>query len=96
MTPRLLEVKPLKGYRLWLRYEDGVEGTVDLSDLVGKGVFALWEDEERFRQVRIGDGGELVWSDDVDLCADALYLQITGKRPEEVFAKLGMLSESHA
>ena len=94
--PRLLEVKPLKGYRLWLRYEDGVEGVVDLSGLVGKGVFALWEDEERFRQVRIGDGGELVWSDEVDLCADALYLQITGKRPEEVFAKLGMLSESHA
>ena len=96
MMPRLLEVKPLKGYRLWLRYEDGVEGVVDLSDLVGKGVFALWKDEERFRQVRIGDGGELVWSDEVDLCADALYLQITGKRPEEVFAKLGMLSESHA
>ncbi len=96
MMPRLLEVKPLKGYRLWLKYEDGVEGIVDLSELVGKGVFALWEDEERFRQVRIGDGGELVWSDEVDLCADALYLQITGKRPEEVFANLGMLSESHA
>ena len=96
MVPRLVEVKPLKGYRLWLRYEDGVEGTVDLSGLVGKGVFALWEDEERFRQVRIGDGGELVWSDEVDLCADALYLQITGKRPKEVFARLGMLSQSHA
>ena len=80
--PRLLEVKPLKGYRLWLKYEDGTEGVVDLSDLVGKGVFALWEDEERFQQVQIGDGGELVWSDEVDVCPDALYLQITGKQPE--------------
>ena len=74
----------------------GVEGIVNLSGLVGKGVFALWEDEERFRQVRIGDGGELVWSEEVDLCVDALYLQITEKRPEEVFSKLGMLSKRHA
>nr|WP_290668606.1 DUF2442 domain-containing protein [Ardenticatena sp.] len=96
MIPRLLEVKPLRGYRLWLTYEDGVKGTVDLSGLVGEGMFVLWEDEERFRQVRIGDGGELVWSDEVDLCADALYLQVTGKQPRDVFAKLRLLSESHA
>ena len=94
--PRLLEVKPLKGYRLWLKYEDGTEGVVDLSDLVGKGVFALWEDEERFQQVQIGDGGELVWSDEVDVCPDALYLQITGKQPEEVFARLKILRQNHA
>lgn len=94
--PRLLEVKPLKGYRLWLKYEDGIEGVVDLSDLVGKGVFALWKNEERFQQVQIGDGGELVWSDEVDVCPDALYLQITGKQPEEVFARLKMLKQNHA
>jgi len=35
--------------------------------------------------VSIGSGGELRWSDEVDLCADALYMQITGKTPEEVF-----------
>jgi len=95
-VPRLLEVKPLAHYRLWLRYEDGVEGVVDLSDLVGKGVFALWKDEDRFREVHIGDGGEVVWNEDVDLCADALYLEVTGKRPEEVFGKLKVLTEIHA
>ncbi len=94
--PRLVEVKALPHYRLWLRYEDGVEGVVDLSYLVGEGVFALWEDEARFAEVRLGDGGELVWDDEVDLCADALYLKLTGKRPEEVFPALKMVTESHA
>ncbi len=94
--PRLLEVKPLQGYRLWLRYDDGVEGVVDLSGLVGKGVFAIWKDEKRFRSVRIGDGGELVWDDGVDLCPDALYMEITGKRPAEVFPNLKILREAHA
>ncbi len=94
--PRLVSVKPLEGYRLWLAYDDGVEGTVDLSKWVGKGVFALWEDERRFRDVRIGDAGELVWDNQVDLCSDALYLMITGKRPEDIFPNLKVVQETHA
>lgn len=31
---RLIEVKPLPNYRLWLRYEDGVEGEIDFSELL--------------------------------------------------------------
>jgi hypothetical protein len=83
-----IEVKPLPGYRLWLRYTDGTSGEVDLSDFVGKGVFALWNDRSAFEQVRIGEHGEVVWSDQVDLCPDALYLQLTGKTPEDVFPNL--------
>ena len=30
-------VKALPGYRLQLKYDDGVEGCVDLSEYVGKG-----------------------------------------------------------
>jgi hypothetical protein len=37
---RAVEVKPLTGYRLWIRYADGVEGEVNLTHLVGNGVFA--------------------------------------------------------
>lgn len=84
----LLEVKALPDYKLWLRYSDGVAGEVDLSHLVGKGVFNLWNDYRTFERVIIGSHGELVWDDDIDICADALYLELTGKRPEEVFASL--------
>ncbi len=73
-----------------------MEGTVDLSKWVGKGVFALWEDETRFRDVRIGDAGELVWDNQVDLCPDALYLMITGKRPEDIFPNLKVVQKTHA
>ena len=41
LTP--VEVKALDNYRLWVKYSDGVEGVVDLSNLVGDGVFALGE-----------------------------------------------------
>lgn len=85
---KLIHVEPLSGYRLRLRYADGVAGVVDLSHLVGKGVFRLWNDASAFERVSIGTAGELCWSEEVDLCADALYLEITGKRPDEVFGNL--------
>lgn len=76
-----VDVTPLPGHRLRLRYADGVEGEVDLSHLAGKGVFAAWDDPAFFANVSIGSSGEIRWSDEIDLCPDALYLQITEKQP---------------
>jgi hypothetical protein len=86
--PRLVELKPLKKYRLWLRYDDGAQGEVDLSDLAGRGVFKAWDNESPFETARIGDDGEIAWSDELDLCPDSVYMQLTGKTPEDVFPRL--------
>lgn len=86
--PRPVAVEPRDGYRIWLRYNDGVEGEVDLSDNAGKGVFAAWLDRDFFEGVRIGEWGEIVWGEDLDLCPDALYLQLTGKSPDDIWPAL--------
>ena len=83
-----LEVSALPNYKLWLRYSDGTEGEVDLSDFAGRGVFKLWNDYSAFEGVYIGEQGQIAWSDEIDLCPDALYLRLTKKRPEEVFPNL--------
>lgn len=85
---KITQVEVLQAYRLALTFDDGTAGTVDLSSLVGKGVFACWNDPVAFAEVRIGSSGELVWGDHVDLCPDALYLKVTGKQPEEMFPVL--------
>lgn len=82
---RITEVKALSDYNIWLKYSDGTEGTIDLSYLVGKGVFSLWNDYEEFKKVSIGTSGELLWGMKVDLCPDSLYMKITGKKPEDLF-----------
>lgn len=94
--PALIDVKPLDNYQLWVKYADGTEGVVDLSSLVGRGVFALWNNYREFQKVHIGPGGELAWSDDIDMCPDAIYLKITGKKPEDLFPQLRELSRYHA
>lgn len=91
LTP--LAVKPLENYQLWIKYSDGVEGIVDLSEFAGKGVFALWNDYREFQKVHIGPGGEIAWDDQIDMDPDALYLKITGKQPEDIFPKLRELAQ---
>ena len=85
---RITNVKVLEGYNIRLKYADGTEGTVNLSRLVGKGVFSLWNNYDEFKNVSIGSSGELLWGSEVDLCPDSLYLEITGKKPEEIFPNL--------
>ncbi len=85
---KIIKADVLDGYRLDLVFQDGTHGTVDLSDLAGRGVFSLWNDYAEFRKVRIGTTGELVWADQIDLCPDSLYLKVTGKKPEDIFPRL--------
>ena len=94
--PIPIEVRPLDRYRLWVKYSDGVEGVADLSDLVGKGVFALWNDYEEFKKVHIGASGEIAWSEQIDVCPDAIYLKITGKKPEDLYPRLKDLTVQRA
>ncbi len=84
---RALDVRALDDYRIWIRYADGAEGEVDLSHLAGRGVFALWADEARWKAVHIADDGAIRWSKEVELCPDATYMKLTGTSPEELFSE---------
>lgn len=79
MLYRILEAQPRPDYRLWIRFADGVEGEVDLSHLVGKGVFAAWREEARFREVFIDpETGTVAWPGEIDLAPDALHDRLAG------------------
>ena len=83
-----VEVKALPNFRIWLRYDDGTQGEVDLSDLAGRGVFKAWNDFAVFDSVRLGSHGAIEWGPDIDICPDAMYLRLTGKSAEEIFPGL--------
>ena len=44
--------------------------------LIGKGVFAVFADPAFFVPVSVGERGRsLLWQDEIDLCADTLWLE---------------------
>ena len=83
----LIEVKAKEGYRIWLRYLDGVSGEVDLSYLAGRGVFKAWDSPGVFETARVTDYGFIAWGegDDIEVCPNALYMRLTGKSLEEMW-----------
>jgi hypothetical protein len=75
-TPLLSEAKPLDGYVVHVRFEDGTTGEVDLSYLLGYGgVFKPLRDPEFFRQLRVNpEAGTIVWPNEADIAPETLYL----------------------
>jgi uncharacterized protein DUF2442 len=85
---RPITVRALPKYRIYLQFSDGAQGEVDLSGLVGKGVFKAWNNLDFFGQVHLAPHRAIQWSAEIELCPDALYMKLTGKTSEELFAKL--------
>lgn len=84
---RPIAVEARESYHIWLRYSDGTEGELDLERLAGRGVFTAWEDRTFFETVRIEDHGAVAWGEELELCPDALYLQLSGKSVVEVMSE---------
>ena len=77
----VVEIQLLGGHFLYLRFEDGVEGDLDLAKMDEfKGIFAPLRDKKEFAKVRLHpELGTIVWPNGADLDPDVLYSRVTGK-----------------
>lgn len=79
---KIVACKPRPHYRVWICFDDGVEGEVDLSHLVGQGVFAAWKSVEFFATVRVDPISDtLAWGEDIDLDPYVLREKLLQKKP---------------
>jgi hypothetical protein len=66
-------VRPLEGYRLWLRFSTGEEKIFDFSPLLGAPGFKSLENKDVFNSVYV-DYGIPVWNDgEIDIAPELLY-----------------------
>jgi hypothetical protein len=74
-------VKPLNAHRLFIRFEDGAEGEIDVSTLVPfSGVFAPLREKAVFDKARVNpELGSIEWECGADLDPDVVYSVITGQ-----------------
>ena len=74
MILHVREAKYLHDYVVWLRFNDGAEGEVDLADELEGEVFGPLRDKSEFRNFRVDPEMEtIVWSNGADLAPEFLY-----------------------
>jgi hypothetical protein len=87
----VVHVRVLADYRLHLRFDDGMEGEVDVSQIVPfDGVFEPLRELDFFRRVRLDpEAGTICWPNETDLAPETLYQALTHREhhPERVFKK---------
>jgi hypothetical protein len=81
MLKDIIEAKVREGYTVFLRFEDGVEGVVDLSRLISfEGAFSPLRDSREFARLKVNsDLGTICWPNGADLDPDVLYAAISGQ-----------------
>ncbi len=75
------DARAVGGHRLHLRFDDGVEGEVDLRPIIGefKNLFAPLADPAYVAKVRVNeDFGTVCWPNGVDLDPVVLYCAVKG------------------
>lgn len=76
---RVASVKPLSGFRIEVRFQDGTSGELNLAERLFGPVFEpLAHDPELFKQVFVDEFGAICWPNGADLAPDALYQEIRG------------------
>jgi hypothetical protein len=80
---KIIEVKYISGYSIKVNFDDGISGTINLEDLVKKGIFKVLLDKEKFQQV-YSTGYSIAWSEELEIDAISIYLEITGKTFREI------------
>lgn len=81
MPWRVAEVKPLGNFRLFVRFVDGLTGTVDMGAFIKSkeaGVFSALSDPLLFDQVFLLHGA-VTWPGELDIAPDAMHRQIREK-----------------
>jgi hypothetical protein len=74
MIPRVIEARHVGDHRVWLRFDDGLEGEIDLSDTLWGPVFEPLKSVDAFAKLYVEpEWHTLAWPNGADLAPESLY-----------------------
>jgi hypothetical protein len=71
----ITQARHIKNYEIWIKFNDGIDGIVDLESTITndhREIFRELEDEEQFKRFRVDDD-TIVWENGLDLAPEYLY-----------------------
>ena len=73
----VVEVRHVRDYTVWVAFEDGTRGEVDLTSSLRGPVFEPLRNIEYFKQVRVDpEIGTIVWPNGADIAPETLYARV--------------------
>jgi hypothetical protein len=84
MLHDVVEARCVGGYRVYVRFDDDVQGEVDLGSIVTfEGIFAPLRSADRFAELRVDpDLGTIRWPNGADIAPETLYDAVV-RRPRQ-------------
>lgn len=70
----VIDARHLGGHRVWVKFDDGLEGEVDLHDLLWGPVFEPLKDPAYFANFTVD--WTLTWPNGADIAPEALYARV--------------------
>lgn len=81
----VLEARYINDYRIWLKFNTGETGEVDLQDVVRQYAIASpLRDPVVFSRFYLDSWPTLAWECGFDIAPESLYFMVTGKREETI------------
>jgi len=72
--PKIKYVEPLKDYRLFIIFDNGIIKTYSLKEKLNNPIFSHLKDEKLFNSVQVDIGGYgVIWNDEIDLSEFELW-----------------------
>jgi hypothetical protein len=76
---RLIDARHLGGHKVYLRFEDGLEGELDLADELWGEIFEPLRAPDYFARFSVDD--TLVWPNGADFAPEFLRERVAASRP---------------
>ena len=82
MLVHVIDAKHRGGHRVWIRFNDGLEGEIDLSNALRGPVFQPLRDPEYFARFILDD--TLTWPNGADFAPEFLHERVVEARGSRV------------
>lgn len=76
MYYNVVAAKHVRAFVVWVKFEDGIEGEIDLATELWGPVFEPLKNPEYFSQVAVAEYGTIAWPNGADLAPEFLYERV--------------------